>query len=113
MGDDRRMRFLLSVIDDESTEATPGELAATNAYTERLRAAGRFVFVGGLAEPGAATVVDSRRGEPVFSDGPYVESKEYLGGFWVVDAHDLDEARGLAAEASRHCNRRVELRPFR
>jgi hypothetical protein len=48
----------------------------------------------------------------VFADGPYLESKEYLGGLWILEAADLDEALKLAAEGSRVCNRKVEVRPF-
>jgi hypothetical protein len=112
MGDDPQMQYLVSVIDDESSSATPAELAATGAFNDRLQAEGSWVFVGGLASPGTATVIDNRGGEPVFTDGPFLESKEYLGGFWVIEAPDLDVALRLAAEASKHCNRKVEVRPF-
>jgi hypothetical protein len=107
------MRYLVSVIDDETTSAVPAELAATGAFNDRLKAAGHWVFVGGLASPSTATVIDGRGEEPVFTDGPYLESKEYLGGFWIIEAPDLDVALELAAEGSQHCNRRVEVRPFR
>lgn len=103
------MRYLISVIDDESTAAEPSDAVRFN---ERLRADGHWVFAGGLAAPSAATVVDNRGGKPVFTDGPYLESKEYLGGIWIVDAPDLDVALKLAAEGSRDCGRRVEVRPF-
>ncbi|MDL4817168.1 YciI family protein [Actinomadura opuntiae] len=106
------MQFLVSVIDDESSSPTPAELAATGAFNDRLQAAGHWVFAGGLAAPGTATVIDNRGEQPVFSDGPFLESKEYLGGFWVIEAPDLDVALKLAAEGSKHCNRRVEVRPF-
>jgi hypothetical protein len=106
------MQFLVSVIDDESSSPTPAELAATGAFNDRLEAEGHFVFAGGLASPDTATVVDNRGGEALFSDGPFLESKEYLGGFWIVEAPDLDVALKLAAEGSKHCNRRVEVRSF-
>ncbi|GAA4635163.1 YciI family protein [Actinoallomurus vinaceus] len=106
------MQFLVSVIDDESSSPTPAELAATGAFNDRLQAEGHFVFAGGLASPDTATVIDNRGGEAVFTDGPFLESKEYLGGFWIVEAPDLDVALKLAAEGSKHCNRRVEVRPF-
>jgi hypothetical protein len=61
--------------------------------------------------PSTATVVDGRGGEPVFTDGPYLESKEYACGFWIIEAADLDVALRLAALGSKNCNRRVELRP--
>ena len=64
------------------------------------------------AGPGTATVIDNRNGEAVLTDGPFVETKEYLAGFWVFEAPDLDVALELAAEGSKACNRKVEVRPF-
>jgi len=75
-------------------------------------AEGHWVFAGGLASPSTATVVDNRDGEAVFSDGPFVESKEYLAGFWIIEAADLDVALKLATEGSMACNRKIEVRPF-
>lgn len=109
------MQYLFSVIDDESTSPTPAELAATAAFNDRLQADGYWVFADGLASPHAATVVDNRddrSGAPVLTDGPFLESKEYLGGLYIIQAPDLDMALKLAAEASKHCNRRIEVRPF-
>ena len=105
-------QYLMSVLDDTTNSATPEEMTAIRAYNERLQANGHWVFAGGLAAPATATVVDGRHGEAVLTDGPYLESKEYVGGFWIIEAADLDVALRLAAEGSRHCNRRVELRPF-
>jgi len=106
------MQFLVSVIEDESSSPSPAELAATGAFNDRLQAEGHFVFAGGLAAPSTATVIDNRGGEATFTDGPFLESKEYLGGFFIIEAADLDLALKLAAEGSKHCNRRVEVRPF-
>ena len=106
------MLYLFSVIDDTSGSATESEMAAIDTFNDRLRAEGHWVFAGGLGSPGTATVVDNRGGEAVFTDGPFVESKEYLAGFWIVEAPDLDAALGLAAEGSKSCNRKVEVRPF-
>ena len=58
------------------------------------------------------SVVDGRDGEAMFTDGPYVESKEFVIGFWIIEAADLDVALRLAAGGSKACNRRVEIRPF-
>jgi hypothetical protein len=104
--------YLMSVCDDTSDSATEEELVAIDAYNDSLRAGGHWVFAGGLASPTTATVVDGRGDEAVFTDGPFLESKEFVGGFWVIEAPDLDVALRLAAGASKHCNRRVELRPF-
>jgi hypothetical protein len=107
------MQYLVSVIDDTAGLATPDETAAINAFNDdRLMAEGHWVFAGGLSSPSAATVIDNRGGEAVFTDGPFLESKEYLAGFWIIDAADLDVALKLAAEGSKACNRKVEVRPF-
>ncbi|WP_412543885.1 YciI family protein [Longispora sp. K20-0274] len=107
-------QYLMSVLvrQDAVPAATEEEMAAITAFNKQLQADGNWVFAGGLSSPDVATVVDGRDGEPVFTDGPYVESKEYMVGFWVIEAADMDAALRLAALGSRHCNRRVELRPF-
>jgi len=107
------MQYLVSVIDDKAGLATPDEMAAIDVFNDRLKAEGYWVFAGGLAAPSSATVIDNRGEEAMFSDGPFLESKEYLAGFWIIEAADLDAARGLAAEGSKACNRKVEVRPFR
>jgi hypothetical protein len=107
------MQYLFSVIHDSASLATPDEMAAIDVFNDRLQAEGHWVFAGGLAFPDAATVIDNRGGEPLFTDGPFVESKEYLAGFWVIEAADLDVALRLAAQGSKACNRKVEVRPFR
>jgi hypothetical protein len=106
------MQYLISVIDDTAGLATPDEMAAIDAYNERLQAEGYWVFAGGLNSPSTATVIDNRGAEPVFTDGPFLESKEHLAGFWIIQAADLDVALKLAAEGSKACNRKVEVRPF-
>ena len=106
------MHYLVSVIDDTAGLATADEMAAINAFNERLIAEGYWVFAGGLADTTAATVIDNRGEQAVFSDGPFVESKEYLAGVWVWEAPDLDVALKLATEASKICDRKIEVRPF-
>ena len=108
------MQYLVSVIADTAgiALATAEEDAAIDVFNERLQAAGHWVFAGGLGGPGTATVIDNRGGEAMFTDGPFVESKEYLAGFWVIEAADLDVALKLAADGSKACNRKVEVRPF-
>ena len=107
------MQYFVSVIHDKASLATEDEMAAIDVFNDRLRAGGHWVFAAGLGSPDTATVVDSRGGEAVITDGPFVESKEYLAGFWVMEAPDLDVALKLAAEGSKACNRKVEVRPFR
>jgi hypothetical protein len=106
------MQYLVSVIHDSASLATSDEMAAIDVFNDRLVAEGHWVFAGGLGGPSTATVIDNRGGEALFTDGPFVESKEYLVGFWIIEAADLDVALKLAAEGSRACNRKVEVRPF-
>jgi hypothetical protein len=106
------MQYLVSVIDDTAGLATQDEMAAINEFDDRLKSEGHWVFAGGLAAPGSATVIDNRDGAPMFTDGPFVESKEHLAGFWIIEAADLDVALKLAAEGSKACHRKVEVRPF-
>jgi len=87
-------------------------MADTGAFNERLQAAGYFVYANGLASATTATVVDGQGDAPVFTDGPYLESKEYIGGFWIIEVADLDQALALAAEGSKACQGKVEVRPF-
>ena len=106
------MQYFVSVIDDTSNSADSDEMAAIDAFNARLQAEGHWVFAGGLGSPSSATVVDGRAGTPVLTDGPFVESKEFLAGFWVMEAPDLDVALALAADGSKACNRKLEVRPF-
>ena len=104
--------YMFSVLDDTTNSATGDELAAIDVFNEQLRTDGHWVFAGGLGAPATATVIDGRDGEAVLTDGPYVETKEYVAGFWIIEAPDLDAALRLAAAGSKSCNRRVEVRPF-
>ena len=106
------MQYLLSVISDHDGLATPDEDAAIDVFNDRLVAEGHWVFAGGLGSPASATVIDNRGEEAMFTDGPFLESKEHLAGFWVMAAPDLDVALKLAAEGSKACNRKIEVRPF-
>ena len=106
------MQYLVSVIDDRTGSGTPDEMAAIDVFNDRLKAEGYWVFAGGLAAPDTATVIDNRAEEALVTDGPFLESKEYLAGFWIIEAPDLDVALKLAAEGSKACNRKIEVRPF-
>jgi hypothetical protein len=109
-------QYLLSVHGSETDEIPENvqELyAAVEAFNKEVQAAGQWVFAGGLNPASTATVVDGTgRGDPVITDGPYLESKEHLGGFWVVDVPDLDVAIELARRGSAACQEVVEVRPF-
>jgi hypothetical protein len=106
------MQYLVSVINDSADLATPDEMAAIDVFNDRLQAEGHWVFAGGLGSPSSATVIDNRGEEAMFTDGPFLESKEYIVGFWIMEAADLDVALKLAAEGSKACNRKTEVRPF-
>ena len=80
-------------------------IEAVDTFNEKLQDAGIWVFGGGLEPPTATTTVDNTGTELVVTDGPFVESKEYLGGFWVIEAADLDAALKWAAEGSKACAR--------
>jgi hypothetical protein len=82
------------------------------AFNEELQQAGLWVFAGGLHPPATATVVRSNGGDVVITDGPFSEAKEQLGGFWVIEAPDLDVALAWAAKGSAACEGPVEVRPF-
>ncbi|MHA6761762.1 YciI family protein [Streptacidiphilus sp. PAMC 29251] len=106
------MQYLVSVITDSTELATADEMAAIDVFNDRLQAEGHWVFAGGLGGPDTATVIDNRGAEALFTDGPFVESKEFFIGFWIIEAADLDVALKLAAEGSKACNRKTEVRPF-
>jgi len=79
---------------------------------EQMRGAGVWVFAGGLLSPETATVVRADGGAITMTDGPYAETKEQLGGFWVLRCADLDEALAWAGKCSGACRAPIEVRPF-
>ena len=83
-----------------------------NALNEEMKAAGAWVFGGGLHPSQTATVLQVRDGEVLVTDGPFVESKEHVGGFWVIEAPDLDAALEWGRKATRACQVPIEVRPF-
>lgn len=114
-------RYLMSVYgpaernefgDYGSKEAMLQAFADTGEFNDKLQEQGYFVFADGLEPVATATTVDGQGSAPVFHDGPYLEAKEHLGGFWVIDVPDLDVALALAAEGSKACRGKVEVRPF-
>lgn len=111
-------QYLLSVhmVDGEPTppdEVMQKAYAAVEAFNEELKAGGQWVFAGGLHPVDTATVVSiGARDEALVTDGPFAKAKEHIGGFWVVEAADLDEALTVAERGSRACGGPVEVRPF-
>lgn len=111
-------QYLLSVHHVEG-EPMPTDMAeiqpifeAVDRFNAKLQAEGAWVFAGGLEPRDAAHTVDATGAEPIVTDGPFAESKEYLGGFWVIEARDLDAALAWAKEGSAACRGTVEVRPF-
>ncbi|MCU1457416.1 MAG: hypothetical protein JWL73_1508 [Actinomycetia bacterium] len=111
-------QYLLSVHMVEGEDSYPDEAEMQKAYQQvdaynaELRANGQWVFAGGLEPADIATVVRSENGEVVTTDGPFAETKEHIGGFWIIDVPDLDAALASAAKASAACMGPVEVRPF-
>ena len=110
-------QYLLSVYIDESAEPPSAEMLEqmykdVDAVNQRIKDAGAWVFGGGLHPTNTATVVRHQNGEVLTTDGPYVETKEQLGGFWVIECADLDAALKWAEQATMACLAPVEVRPF-
>ncbi|HST63653.1 MAG TPA: YciI family protein [Mycobacteriales bacterium] len=110
-------QYLLAVHDDPDAALPPPEViqetyADVEKVNQQLRASGAWVFAGGLTDASDATVVRAEKGQVMLTDGPYVESKEHIGGFWVIKARDLDEALDWAGKAAAACRGPVEVRPF-
>jgi hypothetical protein len=106
------MRFLISVIDDLSNSGTPAEMAEIDKFNDSLRANNQFIFAWGLHAPETATVIDNRNGANTETGKPHFDAKEHYSGFWVIEADAPETAKKLAFEASKACNRKVELRPL-
>ena len=81
-------------------------------FNTKLMDAGAWVFGGGLEDIATTTTVDGTGAEPIVTDGPFAESKEWIGGFWIIEAPDLDAALKWAIEGSAACGAKVEVRPF-
>ena len=111
------MQYLLAVHMVEGAPTPPEAevqeaFQAVDNFNAEVRSAGAWVFAGGLQPPATATVVRAQGGKVVTTDGPFTETKEQLGGFWVIKAPDLDAALEWAAKGSAACRQPVEVRPF-
>ena len=110
-------QYLLSVHMVDGQQPRPPEemeqaYKDVNVLNEQLRAGGAWVYAGGLYPPDTATVVRIGGGEVLATDGPFAETKEQLGGFWIIQAADLDAALAWAGKAAKACREAVEVRPF-
>jgi hypothetical protein len=106
------MHFLLAVISDGTETDAPAVGIAIDRFNDRLRADKHWVFGGGLTPLGDARTIDNRSAKPMITDGPFTESKEFIAGFWVIEAADLKTALALGTAASKACDRKIEVRPF-
>ena len=88
------------------------EIAAIDAFNDKLVAAGQRIIAIGIDSPAKSIVIDNRSGNRVIADGSLLADNEYVSGIWIIDVPNEDIARELAAEGSKACNRRVELRPI-
>jgi hypothetical protein len=118
-------QYLLAVYSTEAAVKEDGEAGgapsaeemqrayqAVDEFNREVQTAGAWVFAGGLHPSSSATVVRAQGGQVVTTDGPYAETKEQIGGFWVIKAADLDAALDWAAKGSAACGWPVEVRPF-
>lgn len=110
-------QYLLSVMHEgdypaPEPEAMEQMFKQVGEFNDRIQASGAWVFGGGLQPKDLATTLRFRDGDVLVTDGPYAECKEQMGGFWVIQAADLDEALALAKDASAACMGDVEVRPF-
>jgi hypothetical protein len=115
---DEMKRYLLTIYQPDGPRPPPEVLGPimrdVDALVEEARSTGVWVFNGALHDPSTATVVRLREGEPLVTDGPYVEGKEHVGGFLIVQAPDLDAALGWAHRLARTlAPLPIEVRPFR
>ena len=106
------MRFLIAVIDTTTNSADADEMSAIDAFNDSLVANGHWIMAAGITGPESALVIDNRENESTITPGSVFDSIEFMSGFWLIEAEDLDTAKRLAAEGSKACNRKVELRPF-
>lgn len=107
------MRFLINVID--SSIPQPGnssEMAAIDSFNESLQNNGNWIFAWGLQAPAKAKFIDNRESKNLIESRPLVDGPENISGFWLIEAPDEATAELLALEASKACNRKVELRPL-
>ncbi len=106
------MRFIIFVIDDTSSSATGNEMAAIDAFNNRLSAGNHLLLAAGIAEPSRATLIDNRAGAGIETQGSLFTAPEHYSGFWIINAESAAQATAFAREGSAACNRKVELRPF-
>jgi hypothetical protein len=106
------MRFIIFVIDDQTEKAPGNEMAAIDAFNDKLQENGHWITAAGINHGDAATLIDNRAGANLAETGSLYKDVEHYSGFWLIDAPDAETALTLAKEGSLACNRKVELRPY-
>ena len=106
------MRFLINVIDSKARSGTSDEMAAIDAFNDKLQANGNWILACGVTSPSEATVIDNRDDAGFQAAGPLYDSIEFVAGFWLIKADSEADALALAHEGSKACNRKVEVRPI-
>jgi hypothetical protein len=106
------MQFLFAVIANrnERVHADAEEIQGINAFNEKIAASGQRICAVGLEDPALSVVFDNRNGSGTKALGPVVDAADFMAGLWLIEASSESEAHQLAEEASRACNRRIEIR---
>lgn len=103
-------RFIIFVIDHSTASATSSEMAAIDAFNDRLRQEGHWLFAAGLVAPTESLLIDNTQHPAVVDNRSWFAGSEHYSGFWLVQCEDAEQAQQLAREGSRACHRKVELR---
>lgn len=106
------MKYIFSVIHDQSNSGTAEEMVNIDAFNEKLIAGGHRLLAEGVEDPSHALVIDNRFDQELVSVGPLNDTVEFMSGLWIIEAKDDAQARELALEASKACNRKIEVRKF-
>jgi hypothetical protein len=104
------MRFLIAVIDDRSNSANSNEMVAIDEFNDHLQANGLMIVACGIEDPSQSKLIDNRADAGLSSTGPLIDTKEFMAGFWLINAGSEEQAAELAAWGSKASNRKVELR---
>jgi hypothetical protein len=106
------MKYMICVIDTASGTGNSQEMAAIDVFNDSLQASGQLLMAEGIQSPDMSIVIDNRSNAGVITQGPLHQTTEYVSGFWVITASSDSEAKAIAVNASKACNRKIELRPL-
>jgi hypothetical protein len=106
------MKFIIFVIDDLTASGTDAEMKEINIFNDYLRDKGHWITAEGIDSPNKSILIDNRNDASILLSESLVKSKENYSGFWLIEAPSMEVAKQLAAQGSKSCNRKVELRPL-